>query len=89
MGKASSIKWEGHVLHPVQFEELYRVLHSDYILQYKPEYKIENQDNVIAIEVETGGKQPHFGFWDEIPNYINYLFTVWKEDILKFSKAAT
>ncbi len=38
-------KMEGHVLHPIQFEELYARFHySDYILQYKPEYKIEKQD---------------------------------------------
>ena len=83
-------KMEGHILHPIQFEELYARFHySDYILQYKPEYKIENQDNGIAIEVETAGKQPHFGFWDE-DIYAQLLSNYWqvygieKEDILKF-----
>jgi hypothetical protein len=45
---------------------------------------------MVAIEVETGGKQPHFGFWDEIymPNYYQLLgFTVLKKRIfLKFQK---
>src|SRR5690606_15333354 len=59
-------KMKGHVLHPVQFEELYARFHySDYILQYRPEYKIKNRDNRTTIEVETESKQPLFGFWDE------------------------
>lgn len=85
-------KMEGHVLHPVQFEELYARFHySDYILQYKPEYKIENEDNGIVIEVETAGKQPLFGLWDEdifaqlLSNYWQ-VYGIEKEEILKFQK---
>lgn len=59
-------KMEGHVLHPVQFEELYARFHySDYILQYKPEYKIESQNHGMTIEIKTDDKPPVFGFWDE------------------------
>jgi hypothetical protein len=85
-------KMENHVLHPVQFEELYARFHySDYILQYKPEYKIENQDQGVVIEVDTAGKQPVFGFWDEdifaqlLSNYWQ-VYGIEKEDILRFQK---
>ena len=85
-------KMEGHVLHPVQFEELYARFHySDYILQYKPEYKIENQDNGISIEVDKTSRQPHFGFWDEdifaqlLSNYWQ-VYGIEKKDILQFQK---
>ncbi|GGG44624.1 hypothetical protein [Bizionia arctica] len=85
-------KMEGHVLHPVQFEELYARFHySDYILQYKPEYKIENQEHGVVIEVETNGKQPVFGLWDEnifaqlLSNYWQ-VYGIERDDILKFQK---
>jgi hypothetical protein len=85
-------KLEGHVLHPIQFEELYARFHySDYILQYKPEYSIESQDNGIAIEVKTAGKQPLFGFWDEdifaqlLSNYWQ-VYGIEREDILRPQK---
>jgi len=88
-------KIEGHVLHPIQFEELYAHFHySDYILQYKPEYKIENQDNGITIEalpIEKKGSKPIFGFWDEdifaqlLSNYWQ-VYGIEREDILKFQK---
>lgn len=85
-------KMKGHVLHPVQFEELYARFHySDYILQYKPEYKIESQDHGISIEVDTAGKQPVFGFWDEdvfaqlVSNYWS-VYGIEKEEILQFQK---
>ncbi|MFL0352692.1 hypothetical protein [Xanthomarina sp. GH4-25] len=59
-------KMKEYVLHPVQFEELYARFHyTDYTLQYTPEYKIETQDHGITIEIETTGKPPVFGFWDE------------------------
>lgn len=85
-------KMEGHILHPIQFEELYARFHySDYILQYKPEYRIETQGNGITIEVETTGKQPQFGSWNE-DIYAQLLSNYWqvygieKEDILQFQK---
>lgn len=85
-------KMKGHVLHPVQFEELYARFHySDYILQYRPEYKIENQDNKITIEVETAGNQPVFGFWDKdvfahlLTNYWQ-VYGIEKDEILRFQK---
>ncbi|MCX7547504.1 hypothetical protein OS188_05995 [Xanthomarina sp. F1114] len=85
-------KMKGHVLHPVQFEELYARFHyTDYILQYKPEYKIESQDDGIAIEIDTAGKQPVFGFWDEdvfaqlLSNYWS-VYGIEKEEILQFQK---
>lgn len=62
-------KMQGHLLHPVQFEELYARFHySDYILQYKPEYNIEHHDDKVIIEafpIEANESRPLFGFWDE------------------------
>jgi hypothetical protein len=85
-------KMKGHVLHPVQFEELYARFHySDYILQYRPEYRIENQENKIIIEVETAGSQPVFGFWDKdvfahlLTNYWQ-VYGIEKDEILRFQK---
>lgn len=88
-------KMEGHVLHPVQFEELYARFHYlDYILQYKTEQKIENQDNGITVEalpIEVSDKKPLFGFWDEdifaqlLSNYWS-VYGIEREDILKFQK---
>ena len=85
-------KMEAHVLHPVQFEELYARFHySDYIMQYKPEYKIENQDNGISIEVDSSTKPPVYGFWDEdifaqlLSNYWQ-VYGIEREDILKPQK---
>lgn len=85
-------KIKGHVLHPVQFEELYARFHySDYILIQKPKYKIENRDQGITVEAETGGKQPVFGFWDEeifaqlLANYWQ-VYGIEKKDILQFQR---
>jgi hypothetical protein len=71
-------KIEGHVLHPVQFEELYARFHyTDYIMQFSPEYKIENLDDRITIEVDEAGKPPHFGHWDE-DVYAQLLSNYWQ-----------
>ena len=88
-------KMKGHVLHPVQFEELYARFHySDYILQYKPEFNIENTAHGITIEalpIEKKGSKPIFGFWDEdifaqlLANYWS-VYGIEREDILKFQK---
>ena len=88
-------KMKGHVLHPVQFEELYARFHySDYILQYKPEFTIENTNHGITIEalpIEKKGSKPIFGFWDEdifaqlLANYWS-VYGIEREDILKFQK---
>jgi hypothetical protein len=85
-------KMEGHVLHPIQFEELFARFHySDYILQYSPEYKIGNEDNIITIEIETAGKQAVFGPWDNdmfsqlLSNYWQ-VYGIEKEEILRFQK---
>jgi hypothetical protein len=85
-------KMEGHVLHPIQFEELFARFHySDYILQYTPEYKIGNEDNKITIEIETAGKQAIFGPWDNdmfsqlLSNYWQ-VYGIEKEEILRFQK---
>ena len=88
-------KMKGHVLHPIQFEELFARFHySDYILQYKPEYKIENQDDKIIIEslpILPTENRPVFGFWDEdifaqlLSNYWS-VYGIQREDILKFQK---
>lgn len=88
-------KMKDHVLHPVQFEELYARFHySDYILQYKPKFKIESEDHGITIEalpIEAKGNKPIFGFWDEdifaqlLSNYWQ-VYGIEREDILKFQK---
>lgn len=88
-------KMKGHVLHPVQFEELYARFHYfDYILQHKPEYKIKNTDNGIHIEslpMKPTENRPLFGFWDQdifAQLQANYwsVYGIEREDILKFQK---
>ncbi len=85
-------KMEGHVLHPVQFEELYARFHySDYILNYKPQYKIENNNDGIVIEIAKESKPPVFGLWHEdifaqlLSNYWQ-VYGIEKEEILQFQK---
>ncbi|ACU07812.1 hypothetical protein FIC_01364 [Flavobacteriaceae bacterium 3519-10] len=88
-------KMRGYVLHPVQFEELYARFHySDYILQYKPEYKIENAGNSVTIEalpVEATEDRPLFGFWDDemfaqlLSNYWQ-VYGIERGDIIRFQQ---
>ena len=88
-------KIEGHVLHPIQFEELFARFHySDYILQYQPEYQIENTENGITIEaipITANANRPIFGFWDEevfaqlLTNYWS-VYGIQREDIIQFQK---
>ena len=85
-------KMKGHVLHPIQFEELFARFHySDYILQYTPEYKIKDENNRITIEIETTGKEPIFGLWNNdifsqlLSNYWQ-VYGIEKEEILRFQK---
>lgn len=88
-------KMKGHVLHPIQFEELFARFHySDYILQYKPEYKIENTDDAITIEaipITANQNRPVFGFWDEeifaqlLTNYWS-VYAIQRGDIIQFQK---
>ena len=67
------------------------MIYADYILQYKPEYKIESDDNGITIEsiaIEKKGSKPIFGFWDEdifaqlLANYWS-VYGIEREDILQ------
>lgn len=88
-------KIKGHVLHPIQFEELYAHFHySDYILRAKPEYEIRSEENKITItalpmKAMDGGDL--FGFWDEdifaqlLANYWS-VYGIQKEEILQFQK---
>lgn len=86
---------KGHVLHPVQFEELYARFHySDYILQYTPDYEIEDSGTEIkihSIPIEKIGAKPIFGLWDEdvfaqlLANYWS-VYGIEREDILQFQK---
>ena len=88
-------KMEGHVLHPIQFEELFARFHyADYILQYKAEFKIENTDKGITIEaipITAKADRPVFGFWDEeifaqlLTNYWS-VYGIQREDIIQFQK---
>ena len=85
-------KMENHVLHPVQFEELYARFHyTDYIMQYKREYKIESQGNGITVAIDETAKAPVFGLWDEaifaqlLANYWQ-VYGIERDDILKPQK---
>lgn len=85
-------KMKGHVLHPVQFEELYASFHyTDYILKHDPQYKVESHDNGINIEIEKTEKPPVFDFWDEdmfaqlLANYWQ-VYGIEREDILQPQK---
>ena len=88
-------KMKGHVLHPIQFEELFARFHySDYILQYKPEFKIENTEDGITIEaipITAKEDRPVFGFWDEeifaqlLTNYWS-VYGIQRGDIIQFQK---
>lgn len=85
-------KMEGHVLHPVQFEELYARFHyTDYTMQYTPKYRIKNQDTNITIEIAADATPPQFGFWDEdifaqlLSNYWQ-VYGIEREDIIKSQK---
>jgi hypothetical protein len=88
-------KMEGHVLHPIQFEELYARFHySDYILKHKPKFNIESSESGISVEalpIKASEGNPIFGFWDEaifaqlLANYWS-VYGIEREDILKFQK---
>ncbi|WP_313501290.1 hypothetical protein [Kaistella carnis] len=88
-------KMEGHVLHPIQFEELFARFHyCDYLLQYKAEYKIENTDAGITIEaipITAKENRPVFGFWDDevfaqlLTNYWS-VYGIQRGDIIQFQK---
>ena len=96
-GKQKEIleKMKGHVLHPIQFEELFARFHySDYLLQYKPDYIIQNTDNGITIEslpVTATENRPVFGFWDDevfaqlLTNYWS-VYGIQRGDIIQFQK---
>jgi hypothetical protein len=84
-------KMKGHVLHPIQYQELFARFHySEYIMQYKPNYIIKNGDEGLTIEVDSTNL-PQFGFWDEdmfahlLSNYWS-VYGIEKKEILKFQK---
>jgi len=62
-------KTKGHVLHPIQFEELCaRFLYSNYLLQYPKEFKITTDGKSITIDalpVVQKGSKPIFRPWKE------------------------
>ncbi len=88
-------KMDGHVLHPIQFEELFARFHyCDYLLQYKAEYTIENTENgitIAALPIIANENRPVFGFWDEevfaqlLTNYWS-VYGIQREDIIQFQK---
>ncbi|HET8838277.1 MAG TPA: hypothetical protein VFM82_04705 [Flavobacteriaceae bacterium] len=89
-------KIKGHVLHPVQFEELFARLHyTADLLQYKPKYKFNENENGLKIEAlpieQTNPQLPLFGFWvDDF--YARLLSNYWqvygieKGEIIQFQK---
>ncbi|WP_027378091.1 hypothetical protein [Kaistella palustris] len=88
-------KMKGHVLHPLQFEELFARFHyADYILQYKPQYKIDCTEEGVSIEaipIMATEDRPVFAFWDEevfaqlLTNYWS-VYGIQREDIIQFQK---
>lgn len=62
-------KTEGHVLHPIQFEELCaRFLYSNYLLQYPRKFKITGDGESITIDalpVVPEGSKPMFRPWKD------------------------
>lgn len=89
-------KIKGHILHPVQFEELYARLHyTADLLQYRPQFDIEETENELNIEalpvVQTDSNRPLFGFWQDdfyarlLSNYWQ-VYGVEKGDILRFQE---
>lgn len=88
-------KMKGHVLHPLQFEELYAHFHYlDYILQQKPEYKFHESEEALTIEaipMQPTRDRPLFGFWDDtifaqlLSNYWS-VYGIETDDILQFQK---
>lgn len=88
-------KMKGHLLHPIQFEELYAHFHySDYILQAKPEYNIQSAEDGVIIEampLEAMEGKDLYGFWDEdifaqlLSNYWS-VYGIEREEILQFQK---
>lgn len=88
-------KMQGYVLHPVQFEELYARFHySDYIMQYNPEFKIEEKEDEITIgnlPIQLSPNRPLFGDWNDDmfaqlkANYWS-VYGIQREDILQFQK---
>lgn len=84
-------KIKGHVLHPIQYQELFARFHySEYIMQYKPKYILEENAETLTIKVDEANL-PQFGFWDEdmfaqlLSNYWS-VYGIEKKEILKFQK---
>lgn len=90
-------KMKGHILHPIQFEELYARFHyDDFILQYKPDLLIEEDENgrvtIEAKPIEIVPNRPLFGIGMMIclPQLkANYwaVYGIEREDILQFQKS--
>lgn len=62
-------KTKGHILHPIQFEELCaRFLYSNYLLQYPREFKITGDGKSITIDalpIVQQGTKPVFRPWNQ------------------------
>ena len=81
------------VLHPIQFEELSaRFIYTNYLLKYKPTYKIESNQNNFIIEsfpIVEEDIDRAFNFWDE-KMFADVLADYWKpwglqkKDIITF-----
>ncbi|MGY0391002.1 hypothetical protein ACW5R3_00410 [Bizionia sp. KMM 8389] len=85
-------KMKGHTLHPAQFEELYAKFHyTDYILQYQPKYQVASEDDGMHIAVDSEGKPPVLGVWDDaiyaqlLSNYLQ-VYGIQRDDVLKPQK---
>jgi len=88
-------KMKGHVLHPIQFEELYARFHyNDFILQYKPDFLIQQVNDIVTVEtqpIKIVPNRPLFGIWNDDmfaqlkANYWS-VYGIEREDILQFQK---
>lgn len=83
-------------LHPVQFEELCaRFIYSKYLLQYKPQYKVEHNESTMFIEslpITVTDNRPIFAKWDD-NMFAQVLAEYWKpwgltkKEIIQFPNA--
>lgn len=89
-------KMKGHILHPVQFEELYARFHYRLdLLQYIPQHKLHLENDEIEIESipikQTNPDLPLYGLWSD-DFYARLLSNYWmvygieKGEILQFQK---
>lgn len=80
------------ILHPIQFEELKaRFMYNNYLLQYKPQYQIEEKENKLVITAHpfsTTNENNLFAKWDD-KMFSEVLVEYWKTWGLKKTEIVT